>query len=96
MVSASVCHTDCFFKKGIPNAVYQAKFPAVFGHEGVGIVESVGDGVTHIKQGKAVKETMSTHDIAFAGDHVIPYPIPQCGKCCWCTSKKTNRCMANA
>lgn len=51
-------------------------FPAVLGHEGGGIVESVGEGVT---------------DVA-VGDHVIPLYTAECGKCKFCTSGKTNLC----
>src|SRR3954454_23321347 len=53
-------------------------FPAVLGHEGAGIVREVGPGVTGLK----------------AGDHVIPLYTPECGKCKFCTSGKTNLCQA--
>lgn len=46
------------------------------GHEGAGVVESVGDGVTKFK----------------VGDHVVPLYIPQCYECKYCKSKKTNLC----
>jgi len=48
----------------------------ILGHEGGGIVESVGEGVTEFK----------------AGDHVIPLYIPQCYDCKFCHSTKTNLC----
>lgn len=51
-------------------------FPVILGHEGGGVVESVGDGV----QGFA------------PGDHVIPLYIPQCNDCKFCRSPKTNVC----
>lgn len=51
-------------------------FPAILGHEGGGIVESVGEGVT---------------DVA-PGDHVIPLYTAECRKCKFCTSGKTNLC----
>lgn len=51
-------------------------FPVILGHEGAGIVESVGDGVTEFA----------------AGDHVIPLYIPQCKSCKFCASPKTNVC----
>jgi len=51
-------------------------FPAILGHEGGGIVESVGEGVTSLK----------------VGDHVIPLYTPECGECKFCTSGKTNLC----
>jgi S-(hydroxymethyl)glutathione dehydrogenase/alcohol dehydrogenase len=53
-------------------------FPAILGHEGGAIVEEVGDGVTGLRP----------------GDHVIPLYTPECGKCSFCTSGKTNLCQA--
>jgi S-(hydroxymethyl)glutathione dehydrogenase / alcohol dehydrogenase len=53
-------------------------FPCVLGHEGGAIVEAVGEGVTSVKP----------------GDHVIPLYIPECGKCKYCLSGKTNLCQA--
>lgn len=55
----------------------EGKFPVVLGHEGAGVVESVGRDVTKFK----------------AGDHVIPTYIPQCNECKFCNSKKTNLCQ---
>lgn len=51
-------------------------FPSILGHEGGCVVESVGDGVTSV----------------VPGDHVIPLYIPECKKCKFCTSGKTNLC----
>lgn len=53
-------------------------FPAVLGHEGGGVVIEVGEGVTSVQP----------------GDHVIPLYTPECGKCEYCTSGKTNLCQA--
>lgn len=53
-------------------------FPAVLGHEGGGVVVEVGEGVTSVQ----------------VGDHVIPLYTPECGKCEYCTSGKTNLCQA--
>ncbi len=53
-------------------------FPAILGHEGAGIVVEVGPGVTTLKP----------------GDHVIPLYVPECGKCKFCLSGKTNLCQA--
>lgn len=71
----SVCHTDAFTLSGEdPEGI----FPAVLGHEGAGVVVSVGEGVTSVKE----------------GDHVIPLYTPECGKCEFCLSGKTNLCSA--
>src|SRR5690606_2110749 len=51
-------------------------FPAILGHEGGAVVEDVGPGVTSVKP----------------GDHAIPLYTPECGKCKYCTSGKTNLC----
>jgi len=53
-------------------------FPAVLGHEAGAIVEEIGSGVTTVKP----------------GDHVIPLYTPECGKCKFCLSGKTNLCQA--
>ena len=75
IVATGVCHTDAFTLTG---ADPEGLFPAILGHEGGGIVEEVGAGVTSVK----------------AGDHVIPLYTPECGKCKFCTSGKTNLCQA--
>ena len=74
IVATAVCHTDAYTLDGHdPEGV----FPSILGHEGAGIVESVGEGVTSFK----------------AGDHVIPLYIPQCYECKFCKSPKTNLCQ---
>lgn len=50
--------------------------PMAMGHEGAGIVESVGPGVTHLKP----------------GDHVVLTFIPSCGRCKWCVQGMTMLC----
>ncbi|CAN2388949.1 Alcohol dehydrogenase GroES-like domain, partial [Pristimantis euphronides] len=52
------------------------KYPVILGHEGAGIVESVGDGVTTVKP----------------GDKVIPLFIAHCGECRGCVEPKSNLC----
>lgn len=43
-----VCHTDAYTLDGFdPEGI----FPVILGHEGAGIVESVGEGVTEFKKG---------------------------------------------
>ena len=74
LVATGVCHTDAFTLSGEdPEGV----FPCILGHEGGGIVESVGAGVTSVK----------------VGDHVIPLYTPECGECKFCKSGKTNLCQ---
>ncbi|MGQ4878839.1 S-(hydroxymethyl)glutathione dehydrogenase/class III alcohol dehydrogenase [Billgrantia sp. LNSP4103-1] len=73
--ATSVCHTDAFTLSG---ADPEGLFPSVLGHEGAGIVEAVGEGVTSLKP----------------GDHVIPLYTAECGKCKFCRSGKTNLCSA--
>jgi len=50
MVATGVCHTDAVMRDGwIPTTM-----PVVLGHEGAGIVEKVGPGVTHVSPGDHV------------------------------------------
>ncbi|ELE5026237.1 S-(hydroxymethyl)glutathione dehydrogenase/class III alcohol dehydrogenase [Vibrio fluvialis] len=75
IVASGVCHTDAFTLSGDdPEGV----FPAILGHEGGGIVEMVGEGVTSVE----------------VGDHVIPLYTAECGECKFCKSGKTNLCSA--
>ena len=73
ILATGVCHTDAFTLSGDdPEGI----FPSILGHEGGGIVESVGEGVTSVS----------------VGDHVIPLYTPECGECKFCKSGKTNLC----
>jgi len=75
IVATGVCHTDAFTLSGDdPEGI----FPAILGHEGAGIVEAVGEGVTSLA----------------VGDHVIPLYTAECGVCKFCKSGKTNLCQA--
>lgn len=49
MASTGVCHSDLHVKNG---CIPSWHFPAVLGHEGAGVIESVGEGVTSFKPGK--------------------------------------------
>ena len=74
IIASGVCHTDAFTLSGEdPEGI----FPVILGHEGGGIVEQVGEGVTSVK----------------VGDHVIPLYTPECGECKFCLSGKTNLCQ---
>ena len=75
LVATGVCHTDAFTLSG---ADPEGLFPAVLGHEGAGVVEEVGPGVTSVA----------------VGDHVIPLYTPECRQCKFCLSGKTNLCGA--
>lgn len=50
MVACGVCHMDL----SVLNGTVKMKLPCVLGHEGAGIVEEVGAGVTHVKKGDKV------------------------------------------
>ena len=74
IIASGVCHTDAYTLSGEdPEGV----FPAILGHEGGGIVESIGAGVSSVQ----------------VGDHVIPLYTPECGECKFCKSGKTNLCQ---
>ncbi len=74
IVATGVCHTDAFTLSGKdPEGI----FPVILGHEGGGIVQDLGVGVTSVK----------------SGDHVIPLYTPECGECRFCRSGKTNLCQ---
>ncbi|KAI3826757.1 hypothetical protein L1987_00810 [Smallanthus sonchifolius] len=73
MLCASICHTDILCCNGIPIPL----FPRIPGHEGVGMVESIGEDV-----GTRVKPW----------DVVMPLYLGECGQCLNCKSGKTNIC----
>uniref|UniRef100_A0A3Q1GS87 Alcohol dehydrogenase 1-like n=1 Tax=Acanthochromis polyacanthus TaxID=80966 RepID=A0A3Q1GS87_9TELE len=72
IVATGVCHTDLYH---LFEGMNKDGFPVVLGHEGAGIIESVGPGVTEFQP----------------GDAVIPLFISQCGDCRFCKSPKTNQ-----
>src|SRR5919107_800471 len=75
LVACGVCHTDMYSASGVDPSGYA---PTVLGHEGAGVVEEVGDGVTSVAP----------------GDHVVTLFSPQCRECIHCVSDKTNLCLA--
>nr|AFK34181.1 unknown [Medicago truncatula] len=75
MLCSSVCHTDISSLKGFPHN----QFPLALGHEGIGVVESIGDQVTNLKE----------------GDFIIPTYIGECEECENCVSGKTNLCLTH-
>jgi S-(hydroxymethyl)glutathione dehydrogenase/alcohol dehydrogenase len=75
LVACGVCHTDLYTASGADPSGYA---PTVLGHEGAGVVERVGDGVT---------------DVA-PGEHVVTLFSPQCRECEHCRDERTNLCLA--
>ena len=75
LVACGVCHTDLYTASGADPSGYT---PCVLGHEGAGVVELVGEGVTLVRP----------------GDHVVTLFAPECGECVHCRSDRTNRCVA--
>ena len=75
LVACGVCHTDMYTASGADPSGYA---PAVLGHEGAGVVEAVGAGVTSVA----------------LGDHVVTLFSPQCGECIHCRDQRTNLCLA--
>ncbi|WP_354701347.1 S-(hydroxymethyl)glutathione dehydrogenase [Paraconexibacter sp. AEG42_29] len=75
LVACGVCHTDMYTASGVDPSGYA---PTVLGHEGAGVVEAIGEGVTSLA----------------VGDHVVTLFSPQCRECVHCESTKTNICLA--
>ena len=72
LAASGVCHSDWNVVTGAtPNPL-----PAVLGHEGAGVVEAVGAGVTEVAE----------------GDHVILSWLPACGKCFYCVAGRGVLC----
>src|SRR4249920_3615296 len=75
LAACGVCHTDLYTASGADPSGYA---PTVLGHEGAGIVERLGDGVTSVRP----------------GDRVVTLFSPQCRECVHCLSERTNLCLA--
>ncbi|KAM1423479.1 hypothetical protein TB2_015723 [Malus domestica] len=73
IICTSLCHSDITFWK---MKDFPAIFPRIFGHEAVGVVESVGEDVNEVSE----------------GDTVIPTFMPECGECVDCKSTKSHLC----
>src|SRR6266481_4787359 len=68
---AGLCHSDIHVAHGdLP-----ARLPMVLGHEGAGIIEEVGAGVSRVKP----------------GDHVVLSFIPNCGVCRYCATGRDRK-----
>lgn len=75
MKATGICHSDL----SIINGTIRWKLPSVLGHEGAGVVEQVGEGVTNVKP----------------GDHVVLSFIPNCGDCYFCDRAEPHLCLKN-
>lgn len=73
ILATGICRTDDHVVEGM----WPSKFPVIVGHEAVGIVESIGEGVTTVKP----------------GDKVIPLFLPQCRECKYCRNPDGNLCI---
>ncbi len=63
--ATSICHSDVIFADG----GWGGELPAVYGHEGAGMVEAVGEDVADLKP----------------GDHAVITMVRSCGRCLCCT-----------
>ncbi|WP_026423850.1 Zn-dependent alcohol dehydrogenase [Actinokineospora inagensis] len=72
LVAAGVCHSDL----SLANGTLRQPVPAVLGHEGAGVVESVGAGVTRVAP----------------GDHVLLNWAPPCRECWYCLAGEPYLC----
>ncbi|XP_011384461.1 alcohol dehydrogenase class 4 mu/sigma chain [Pteropus vampyrus] len=73
ILATGICRSDDHVMKG----TLASKFPVIVGHEAVGVVESIGEGVTTVKP----------------GDKVIPLFAPQCRECKSCRNPDANLCI---
>ena len=72
LAAAGVCHSDYHVVKG----EWESSGPLVLGHEGAGVVEKIGPGVTTVA----------------VGDHVVLSWVPYCGVCPRCRSGRPALC----
>lgn len=72
LAASGVCHSDYHVVLG----EWESPTPIVLGHEGSGVVEAVGEGVTSV----------------VPGDHVILSWTPYCGRCRYCLAGRQNLC----
>ncbi len=72
IVASGVCHSDLSVIRG----TFPFMFPTVLGHEGSGVVESVGEAVTRVSP----------------GDHVVLTWMPPCRECFYCLSGQSVLC----
>ena len=73
ILKTTICGTDLHIMKGDVPAVVAGR---ILGHEGVGVIEEVGNGVSNFKK----------------GDHVLISCITSCGKCDYCKKSMYSHC----
>ena len=76
VMASGVCHSDL----SVQNGTIPLPTPIVLGHEGSGIVEEIGEGVTRLA----------------VGDHVVLSFVPACGECYTCTHGQPYICEKSA
>lgn len=74
--ASGVCHSDL----SMLDDTMAPKLPIVLGHEGAGVIEAVGEGVTNVA----------------VGDHVVVSWVPQCGGCFFCVRRQGHLCKRAA
>ena len=74
IVNSGVCHSDL----SVMNGTIPFETPVVLGHEGAGIVEQVGPGVSHLS----------------LGDHVVLSTLGNCGTCSHCDMGRPTMCRS--
>jgi NDMA-dependent alcohol dehydrogenase len=74
--ASGMCHSDHHLRTGDS----RCRVPMVGGHEGAGVVEAVGEGVSRVQ----------------VGDHVVCSFIPACGTCRYCATGRQNLCDRGA
>jgi S-(hydroxymethyl)glutathione dehydrogenase/alcohol dehydrogenase len=73
VAAAGVCHSDARLSDGV---LGPGRWPIVLGHEGAGVVQSVGEDVTGVRP----------------GDHVVFCLVPSCGICPACRTGRRTLC----
>jgi S-(hydroxymethyl)glutathione dehydrogenase/alcohol dehydrogenase len=73
VMTSGLCHSDEHIREDGGDHV---RYPMVGGHEGAGIVEKVGPGVSRVRE----------------GDHIVTSWIPVCGHCRYCSTGHQNMC----
>ena len=79
LVATGVCHSDIHMYTG-DTPFRESGRPIIMGHEGAGIIEALGPGVTDFE----------------VGDQVILTFLPSCGQCKWCHIGQPTLCNYGA